>query len=119
MDIYDLPEDALHPRRANQTYCFKRTWTAHLRASRANIQIRYLVSLVQNPLMLTSVSNAGPTPDMLSPAKEQHGPEQMLHTKSGGGIKQIQAEQNWSSISWLRVRQGELRLPEEPIYPNI
>ena len=73
----------------------------------------------KTPLMLTSVSNAGPTPDRLSPAKEQHGSEQMLHTKSGGGIKQIQAEQNWSSISWLRVRQGKLRLPEEPIYPNI
>ena len=54
--------------------------------------------------MLTSMSNAGPTPDKLSPAKEQRGPEQMLHTKPGGGIEQIQAEQNWSSISGLRVR---------------
>ena len=53
--------------------------------------------------MLTSMSNARPTPDKLSPAKEQRGPEQMLHTKSGGGIKQIQAEQNWLSISRLRV----------------
>ena len=104
MDIYDLSEDALHPRRANQTYCFKRIWTAHLRASRANLQIRYLVSPVQNPLMLTSMSNAGPTPDKLSPAKEQRGPEQMLQMKPGGGIEQIQAEQNWSSISRLRVR---------------
>ena len=65
------------------------------------------------------MSNAGPTPDKLSPAKEQCGPEQMLHTKPGGGIEQIQAEQNWSSISGLRVRQRELSLPEEPIYPNI
>ena len=104
MDIYDLSEDALHPRRANQTYCFKRTWTAHLRASRANLQIRNLVSPVQNPLMLTSMRNAGQTPDKVSPAKEQHGSEQMLHTKSGVGIEQIQAVQNWSSVSWLRVR---------------
>ena len=54
--------------------------------------------------MLTSMSNAGPTPGKLSPAKEQRGPEQMLHTKPGDGIEQIQAEQNWSSVSWLRVR---------------
>ena len=104
MDIYDLSKDAFHPRRANQTYCFKRTWTAHLRASQANLQIRYLVSPVQNPLTLTSMRNAGPTPDKVSPAKEQHGPEQMLHAKSGGGIEQIQAEQNWSSVSRLRMR---------------
>ena len=104
MDIYDISEDALHLRWANQTYCFKQTWAAHLRASPANLQIRYLVSPVHNPLMLTLMSNAGPTLDKLSPAKEQCGPEQMLHTKPGGGIKQIQAEQNWSSISRLRVR---------------
>ena len=104
MDIYDLSEDALHPRWTNQTYCFKRIWTAHLRTNRANLQIRYLVPPVQNPLTLTLMINAGPTPDKLSPTKEQRGPEQMLHTKSGAGIKQIQAEQNWSSVSWLRVR---------------
>ena len=104
MDIYDISKDALHPRWANQTYCFKQTWTAHLRASPANLQIRYLVSPVQNPLMLTLMRNAGPTPAKLSPAKKHRGPEQMLHTKLGGGIDQIQAEQNWSSISRLRVR---------------
>ena len=104
MDIYDLSEDALHPRWTNQTYCFKRIWTAHLRTNQANLQIRYLVPPVQNPLTLTLMINAGPTPDKLSPAKEQRGPEQMLHTKPGGGIEQIQAEQNWSSISGLCVR---------------
>ena len=58
-------------------------------------------------------------PANLSPAKEQHGPEQMLHAKRGEGIDNIHAEQNWSPIRRLRVCQRELRLPKEPIYPNI
>ena len=69
--------------------------------------------------MLTSTRDARPTPAILSSAKEQRGPKQMLHTKLGDEIDQIQAEQNWSPISRLRVRYRELHLPEEPIYPNI
>ena len=43
----------------------------------------------------------------------------MLHTMRGEGINKIHAEQNWSLIQRLHVRQRELHLPQEPIYSNI
>ena len=70
-------------------------------------------------MILTSMRSAGPTPANLPPAKEQRGPEHMLHAKRGDRIDKIHAEQDWSPICRLCMHQRELHLPEEPIYPNI
>ena len=57
-------------------------------------------------------------PANLPPAKEQCGPELMLHAMGGEWIDKIHAEQNGLPI-WLHMHQRELRLPEEPMYPDI
>ena len=69
--------------------------------------------------MLTSTRDTGPMLGDLPPTKEQYDPDLMLHVTMGEGINQIHAEQNWSPIQRLRMHQRELRLPEEPMYPNV